>query len=83
MSTFKELESGLKSIGIWRCKFVTYNFRYDKLGIIEMYVPKTTSESKIAKFIYNYIPAGATVQIKELVKPLKYKKYDYSYEIKM
>lgn len=78
---FKQIENNLIDFGIWRCKFVTYNFNQDKLGIIEMYIPKTVSRAKISDFIYNCIPAGCMVQVKELKNPLKLKKYTYSYEI--
>lgn len=79
---FKQIENDLIGFGIWRCKFVTYKFNPDKLGIIEMYVPKTVGRTKISYFIYNCIPAGCIVQVKELNSPLKLKKYTYSHEIK-
>lgn len=79
---FKYFQHGLEKLGIWRCKFVEYHFCFDKLGIIEMYVPKTTDRSKITDFIYNYVPVACAVQVKEMKSPLKYKKYTYLYEIK-
>lgn len=79
---FKYFQHGLKKLGIWRCKFVEYHFSYDKRGIIEMYIPKTTDRSKIADFIYNYTPAVCVVQVKEMKNPLKHKKYTYWLEIK-
>lgn len=79
---FKQLMHNLEKLGIWRCKFVEYHFSYDKLGIIEMYVPKTTDRFKIADFIYNYTQSACVVQVKEMKNPLKHKKYTYWYEIK-
>ena len=80
---FKYFQQGLEKVGIWRCQFVEYHFAYDKLGVIEMHVPKTTDRTKVADFIYNYTPAAACrVQVKEMKNPLKHKKYTYSYEIK-
>lgn len=79
---FKCLHPKLEKFGIWRCKFVEYSFDSGKIGIIEMYVPKTTNKTKIHDFIYDYAPAACTVQIKEMKNPLKYRKYTYFHEIK-
>ena len=48
---FKYFKHGLEKSCIWRCKFVEYSFDSDKIGIIEMYVPKTTNKTKIHDFI--------------------------------
>lgn len=79
---FKQLMRSLEKLGIWRCNFVEYRFAHGKLGIIEMYVPKTVDRTKITDFIYNCTPAACVMQVKEMKNPLKHKKYTYWYEIK-
>ncbi len=73
--TLNDLKRLLREYGIWRAK-VVQSQALIKINAFELHVPKT-SLTKVSRFIWLHIPATYRVEVRELDKPLKLKKYTY------
>lgn len=68
--TSEKLIQALRSSGIWRGEIL------EQFGVLYISVPKT-SMVKMSDFIFHNIPVEIGVMVKELEKPLRYKKHTY------